>query len=68
MQSKNKGQVCKTDNDCPSSRTGQYSNCRCGFNFNGSKYCDTEGGDNEWVLARTAVLHDSKASVVQNLY
>ena len=54
VQSKNKGLECQANSDCPTSRTGINTTCRCGFNANGTKYCDVEGGDDEWVAARSA--------------
>lgn len=64
MQSTNPGKLCQTDDDCPTSRTGQLASCRCGFNNNGSKYCEPEGGDPPWQLARQAVfLHYSSISM-----
>ena len=68
MQSKNKGLPCKSNTDCPTSRTGVYATCRCGFNTNGTKYCDAEGGDEEWLTARTAVTIALMISIVQRLY
>jgi len=62
VQSKNKGQVCLTDNDCPTSRTGVYASCKCGYNVNGTKYCDVEGGDEEWMQAREAFVEYIQAS------
>ncbi len=53
--SSNKGKACASSTDCPTSISGQYTACRCGLNNNGQKYCDAEGGDQEWVAARDAV-------------
>jgi len=61
VQSTNPGNLCKTDNDCPTGRTGLFAKCRCGFNNNGSKYCEPEGGDTLWMTARKAVFkHKNK--------
>jgi hypothetical protein len=26
----------------------KYASCKCGHNGKGTKYCDIEGGDDEW--------------------
>ncbi len=68
MQSKAKGAVCKTSADCPSSRAGTYSTCRCGLNNNGSRYCGIEGGDSDWVEARKAVPFTAIFYLVYEVY
>ena len=51
LKSKNKGKVCKTDADCPTTDENIKAQCKWGFNSDGNKYCDIEAGDEEWVTA-----------------
>lgn len=51
IKSKNKGKVCTTDADCPTTDSNVNAKCKCGFNTNGDKYWDIEAGDDEWVKA-----------------
>lgn len=51
LKSKNKGKVCTTDLDCPTTDPLKYAKCKCGHNAKGTKYCDIEGGDEEWTSA-----------------
>jgi hypothetical protein len=55
LQSKNKGMVCTSDLDCPTTDSSIYAECKCGHNAKGLRYCDIEGGDQEWIDAFTAV-------------
>lgn len=49
------GKVCRTDSDCPTNDMNNLAKCKCGFNSNGTKYCDIMPGDTEWVQTRAAV-------------
>ena len=49
VKSKNKGKACKTKLDCPTTDPDAYAECKCGYGEKGQKYCDIEGGDEEWV-------------------
>lgn len=53
LQSKNKGQVCTTDADWPTTDSNINAACKCGYNADGNSYCDIEAGDTEWVEATT---------------
>jgi hypothetical protein len=55
VKSLTQGQKCNTDSDCPASDGLTSAKCRCGFNSNGTKYCDILPGDSEWVITRAAV-------------
>ncbi len=41
--------------DCPTTDPSQWAECKCGHTSKGTKYCDIEGGDDEWVEAYTLV-------------
>ena len=49
-----KGEFCTTDADCPTTDKQVFAACKCGFSDTGSKFCDIEGGDDEWVAATEA--------------
>ena len=49
------GRACLSDADCPTSDTNTYARCKCGFSTKGLKYCDIEGGDDQWLAAAEAV-------------
>ena len=51
--SKNKGQACDTNDDCPNSDNTATAKCQCSWNTNKTKYCDLLPGDDEWVTVRT---------------
>lgn len=55
-RSLNRGKPCNSVFDCPTNTPGQYALCRCGLSKSASKYCDIEGGDDEWIKARNAVF------------
>ncbi len=40
-----------SDLDCPTTDPSKYAKCRCGHTSKGTKYCDIEGGDEEWTEA-----------------
>jgi hypothetical protein len=48
LKSKNKGGVCMSDLDCPTTDPAIFAKCKCGHTSKGTKYCDVEGGDDEW--------------------
>lgn len=50
-----KGKICTSDFDCPSTDPLRFTACKCGHNDKGNKYCDIEGGDDEWAEAFTNV-------------
>ena len=50
-----KGKICTSDFDCPSTDPLRFAACKCGHNDKGNKYCDIEGGDDEWAEAFTNV-------------
>jgi hypothetical protein len=54
VKSKNKGRACKSDKDCPTTDPDAFAKCRCGFSTKGTKYCDIEGADDEWVNSVTS--------------
>ena len=47
--------MCNSDLDCPTSDSQIYGKCKCGHNAKGLKYCDVEGGDDEWIDAFSKV-------------
>lgn len=51
LKSKNKGGVCMSDLDCPTTDPAIFAKCKCGHTSKGTKYCDVEGGDDEWTEA-----------------
>ena len=51
LLSTNKRKVCTSDLDCPTSDPAKNAKCKCGHNAKGTKYCDIEGGDDEWADA-----------------
>jgi hypothetical protein len=46
-----------SDLDCPTTDPAQFAKCKCGHTAKGTKYCDIEGGDDEWVEAYTLVTY-----------
>lgn len=50
-----KGQICYTDSECSTDDPSISAPCKCGFNGDGTKYCDIMPGDTEWVTARAKV-------------
>lgn len=40
-----------SDLDCPTTDPAKFAKCKCGHTAKGTKYCDIEGGDEEWVEA-----------------
>ena len=62
LKSLNKGKPCQTDQDCPTSDGLVFAKCLCGVNNKGTKYCDIEGGDNEWIEAKDKFLLYNEAS------
>lgn len=55
-----KGKACSSDKDCPTTDPLIYAKCKCGHNAKGLKYCDVEGGDEEWKTAFDKVSNSSK--------
>lgn len=55
LKSKNKGGVCMSDLDCPTTDPAIFAKCKCGHTSKGTKYCDIEGGDDEWTEAYALV-------------
>lgn len=55
LKSKNKGGVCMSDLDCPTTDPALFAKCKCGHTSKGTKYCDIEGGDDEWTEAYALV-------------
>ena len=55
LKSKNKGGVCMSDLDCPTTDPALFAKCKCGHTSKGTKYCDVEGGDDEWTDAYALV-------------
>jgi len=53
MMKYSKGQPCLSSSDCPT-KSGSFAPCKCGFNSNGTKYCDIMPGDTQWVTTRLA--------------
>ena len=51
----NQGKICTSDLDCPTTDPQKYASCKCGHNAKGTKYCDIEGGDDEWTDVFTKV-------------
>mmetsp|Transcript_13586 Transcript_13586/g.15755 ORF Transcript_13586/g.15755 Transcript_13586/m.15755 type:complete len:246 (-) Transcript_13586:123-860(-) len=49
LKSKNKGQPCNFDSDCPTSDSSVNASCKC--SFSGALICDISGGDSEWTDA-----------------
>lgn len=53
------GGVCMSDLDCPTTDPAIFAKCKCGHTAKGTKYCDIEGGDDEWTesydLVRIAI-------------
>ena len=41
--------------DCPTTDPAIFANCKCGHTSKGTKYCDVEGGDDEWTEAYSFV-------------
>jgi hypothetical protein len=41
--------------DCPTTDPSQWAKCKCGHTSKGTKYCDIEGGDDEWLEAYSLV-------------
>jgi hypothetical protein len=37
-----------SDLDCPTTDPAIFAKCKCGHTSKGTKYCDVEGGDDEW--------------------
>jgi hypothetical protein len=54
VKSLQKGKVCSTDLDCPTTVDDIFAQCKCGFSVKGQKYCDVEGDDDEWQEALLA--------------
>lgn len=52
LKSLNKGQVCTTSADCPTTDDNVFAKWKWGYNSNGDKYWDIEAGDVEWVNAK----------------
>ena len=50
-------QPCNADHDCRFS-DGSHSECSCGYNLNGSKYCTAALGDPIYVLAKSILQDD----------
>ena len=48
-----------SDLDCPTTDPAQFAKCKCGHTAKGTKYCDIEGGDDEWLEAYSLVRFDS---------
>eukprot|EP00347_Sterkiella_histriomuscorum_P015610 403356376 len=48
------GKPCLSDADCTTSDTNSLAKCKCGFSTKGLKYCDIEGGDQQWLDAADA--------------
>ncbi|CAI2371624.1 unnamed protein product [Moneuplotes crassus] len=48
VKSLQKGKICSTDLDCPTTVEDIFAQCKCGFSVKGQKYCDIEGDDDEW--------------------
>ena len=44
-----------SDLDCPTTDPAQFAKCKCGHTAKGTKYCDIEGGDDEWLEAYSLV-------------
>lgn len=51
LKSKNKGKICTSNLDCATTDPTKFAKCKCGHNAKGTKYCDLEGGDEEWTDA-----------------
>ena len=51
--SKNKGQACDIDDDCPSTDGSTQGKCKCAWDSDKTKYCDLIPGDSEWVDVRS---------------
>ena len=49
-----KGSECLKNTDCPTQRD-TFAKCSCSYDSKGTKYCDLEGGDDQWVTARSKV-------------
>ena len=56
LKSKNKGGVCMSNLDCPTTDPAIFAKCVCGHTSKGTKYCDIEGGDDEWTEANDLVI------------
>lgn len=54
VKSLQKGKVCLTELDCPTTVEDIFAQCKCGFSEKGQKYCDLEGDDDEWLEVREA--------------
>ena len=48
-----------SDLDCPTTDPAQFAKCKCGHTAKGTKYCDIEGGDDEWLEAYSLVRLNS---------
>ena len=48
VKSLQKGKVCSTNLDCPTTIEDLFAQCKWGFSVKGQKYCDIEGDDEEW--------------------
>ena len=44
-----------SDLDCPTTDPALFAKCKCGHTSKGTKYCDIEGGDEEWTEAYSLV-------------
>jgi len=44
-----------SDLDCPTTDPAIFAKCKCGHTSKGTKYCDIEGGDEEWTEAYSFV-------------
>jgi hypothetical protein len=54
--------------DCPTTDPAIFAKCVCGHTSKGTKYCDIEGGDDEWTeaydLVSTAITHVMPFTIV----
>ena len=46
--STNAGNICVTNNDCPSNINNTKATCACTWNYKEPKYCDILMGNEEW--------------------
>lgn len=60
VKSTQKGKVCSTDLDCPTTVADIYARCKCGFSTKGQKFWDVEGDDDEWKDVKEKFLNYSK--------
>ena len=52
VKSSQKGSVCSTDLDWPTTVADIFAQWKWGFGTKGQKYCDIEGDDDEWIDVR----------------